>query len=494
VARRRQRTGPVELPADFVESLHDLVPADEHAPLVASFDRPRQRGLRVNQRKADAADVERLLGTALTPVPWCADAYVLPEGHHGIGAHPAHLAGLIYLQEPSAALAVAAARIEPGDWVVDCAAAPGGKTLQLADAVGSGGLVLANEVVRSRLQPLHDNLDLWGCDRVLTTSTSVDGIAAHPVWANSWAGRGGADVMLLDAPCSGEALFRRSNGARREWSPRRVAGCATRQAEIATAAARLVRPGGRLVYATCTFNLQENEQQVQGILDSGDWRLLPVTMPGISPGLAGLPGCARVWPHRAAGEGQFVAVLERVGGEAVAPAATAAVSGSGGGRRRGQSAGTGPAATDVLEAFRTWAGGALQPHMQAALSAPGVVRGTKLFLPPAGMDYDGAAAAARPGVLAGELRPGRFEPGAGLATFLTADDAQDALRLPVDDGRLGDYLAGAEIADPGPDASVLVCLEKWGLGWARRRGGVLKNAMPGWVRAMAAKGSGSSQS
>lgn len=487
MARRRQRTGPVELPPDFVESLRGLVPADEHAALVASFDQPRQRGLRVNTRKAAAADVSRLLGVTLTPVPWCADAYLLPAGHPGIGAHPAHLAGLIYLQEPSAALAVAAAGVEPGALVVDCAAAPGGKTLQLADAVGSSGLVIANEVSRPRLQPLHDNLDLWGADRVLTTSTGVDQLAAHAVWADVFLERGGADVVLLDAPCSGEALFRRSDGARREWSLRRVAGCASRQADIVTAAARLVRPGGRLVYATCTFNLQENEQRVQAVLDAGDFTLLPVRMPGVSPGLAGLPECGRVWPHRAAGEGQFVAVLERVAGEAASP--PPAPLPSAGRPRRSRPLDTGPAPADVTEAFQAWAAAAWQPNVQAALSVDGIVRGTRLFVPPSGVDSVAASACARPGVLAGELRPGRFEPGAALATFLTADDAQHALRLQVDDPRLGDYLAGAEIADPGTDASVLVCLERWGLGWARRRGGVLKNGLPGWVRAMAAKGS-----
>jgi NOL1/NOP2/fmu family ribosome biogenesis protein len=123
------------------------------------------------------------------------------------------------------------------------------------------------------------------------------------------------------------------------------------------------------------------------------------------------------------------------------------------------------------------------------LSVQGVVRGSRLFVPPDGIDAEVASACARPGVLAGELRPGRFEPGAALATSLTADDVQDALRLQVNDLRLAGYLAGAEIADPGPDESVLVCLEGWGLGWARRRGGVLKNGLPGWVRAMAAKGS-----
>ena len=143
----------------------------------------------------------------------------------------------------------------------------------------------------------------------------------------------------------------------------------------------------------------------------------------------------------------------------------------------------------MIEAFRAWASDALQSDVQAALSIDHVVRGSRLFVPPAGVDVDTASTCARPGVLAGELRPGRFEPGAALATFLTADDVRDALRLQVDDPRLGAYLGGAEIADPGPDASVLVCLERWGLGWARRRGGVLKNGLPGWVRAMAAKGS-----
>jgi 16S rRNA C967 or C1407 C5-methylase (RsmB/RsmF family)/NOL1/NOP2/fmu family ribosome biogenesis protein len=484
--RRRRSTGPVALPTDFVEELRDLVPAEEHEALVTSFELPRQRGLRVNRRKATAADVERLLGIPLTPVPWCADAYQLPEGLQGIGAHPAHLAGLFYLQEPSATLAVAAAEVRPGDRVVDLAAAPGGKSLQLADAVGPEGVVIANEVTRSRLSPLHDNLDLWGVDQVLTTSTAVAALGAHPAWAAVVGDEpgAGADVVLLDAPCSGEALFRRSERARREWSVNRVGGCAARQAGILEAGGRLVRPGGRLVYATCTFNLRENEQRVQALLETGGWRLLPVRLPGVSPGLSGLSDCARVWPHRAAGEGQFVAVLERTGAPSALPSGSPPVPAT----RRDGRAGDGPSPDEVATAWRAWAASSLSQEAQARLDIPAVVRGSRLFVPPAGMDCEGASACARPGVLAGELRPGRFEPAAALATFLHASDVQDAVGLDRDDPRLGSYLRGEEIADGGPDASVLVCLERWGLGWARRRGGVLKNALPGWLRAMAAKG------
>ena len=456
--RRRRSTGPVALPIDFVEELRDLVPADQHEALVTSFALPRRR-LRVNRRKATAAGVERLLGIPLTPVPWCADAYHLPEGLQGIGAHPAHLAGFFYLQEPSATLAVAAAEVQPGDRVVDLAAAPGGKSLQLADAVGPEGIVIANEVARSRLSPLHDNLDLWGVDRVLTASTAVAALVAHPVWTAVVGDEpgAGADVVLLDAPCSGEALFRRSDRARREWSVNRVGGCVTGRKGFS----RRADGSCVLAAASCTPRARSTCRRTNNACSRCSRRGSGSSCPcGCRESrLACRADCARVWPHLSAGEGQFVAVLERAG------AATALPSGSPPlpARRRDGRAGDGPSADEVTTAWRAWAATSLSQEAQARLETS--CGGARLA---AVRSAGGGGLRRCIGVRTAGRASGRAPPwalpAAALATFLRADDVQDAVDLDGDDPRLADYLRGEEIADGGPDASVLVCLERWGLG------------------------------
>jgi NOL1/NOP2/fmu family ribosome biogenesis protein len=327
--------------------------------------------------------------------------------------------------------------------VADVAAAPGGKTTDLAARVGPGGLVLANEVVRARLRLLESALDRWGSPAVVTCSMQIDRLPGR------W------DAVLLDAPCTGEALYRRDPDAARGWNEASVLGNAKRQSRLLDAAAPLVMPGGVLVYSTCSFEKAEDEEQVARFLGRhADWELdEAVIHNSLSRGEPPAELTARIWPHRCPGDGQFVARLVRDGEAAESP------------KQRARPAGK--AALAAWNAFREVTLPGFETHDEAVVTA-----GDALYLlPEAAGDID-LSALARPGLPLGRPRPGRFVPAPALATAVHATHA--AQHVPW----TADYLEGRTSPSPGSDGWVLVCFERWGLGWARRSRGVLKNFFP----------------
>lgn len=404
---------------------------DELPAFMASLSEPPVRGLRLNPAKVGAEELAPLLGVELRErVPWAADGFVLPADAPSLGYHPAIDCGLFYLQDPASMLPGALLAPDPGARVLDAAAAPGGKTTDLAARVGPRGTVVANEVVRSRLRLLESALDRWGSRAVVTCSAALERLA------------GSFDAVLLDAPCTGEALVRRDPKAARQWSGPSVLGNARRQAHLLDALAPLVRHGGALVYSTCSFEPAEDEDQVEAFLDRHDgWELERME---------------RVWPHRDPGDGQFAARLVRIGG---------AAPGRAGGRGRvEQRLGKG-----VAEAWRRFRDEAL-PGFEIDDGAI-LARGDSLFLAPA-TGPPSIDAVSRPGLPLGRARPGRFEPAPALATAI--EPAQAAERVACSP----EYLRGETIASPGRDGWVLVTYRRWGLGWARRSRGVLKNFFP----------------
>ena len=395
---------------------------DELPDFLASLDEPPVRGLRINPAKVGAEELARLLGVELAPVPHRDGGFLLPPDAPPLGLHPAIDCGLFYLQDPASMLAPAMLAPEPGWRVADVAAAPGGKATDLASRVAPDGLLLANEVVRSRLRVLEQALDRWGSSAAVASSLPLERLGG---W---W------DGVLLDAPCTGEALVRRDPDARRHWSDASVAGNAKRQARLLDAVAPLVRSGGVLIYSTCSFESAENEEQVERFLDRHvGWELEETR---------------RVWPHRDAGDGQFAARLVRTG---EAPAREW--------RRR-------PAQRASLTEWDEFRRATL-PRFEADPDAI-VAVGDRLYLSP----DPGLPALARPGLPLGRRRPGRFEPAHALATAV--DPAQAAERVEWSPA----YLRGETSPSDGPDGWVLVTYERWGLGWARRSRGVLKNFFP----------------
>ena len=295
------------LPQGFPERMLHLLGEAEFAEFLASYERPRSAGLRLNPRKPlpDGAS----LPFCEAQVPWEPNGYYVCEGSRP-GLHPWHDAGAYYLQEPSAMAPARLLDAQPGERVLDLCAAPGGKTTQLAAAMQGRGLLVCNEIHPRRAQVLASNIERLGIPNALVLSE-------HPAkLAQRFPGY--FDRILVDAPCSGEGMFRKEEAAVTDWSEATVAMCAARQQEILASAAEMLAPGGRLVYSTCTFSPEENEGVISAFLHAHPaFSVEPVEAPWFSPArpdwiddpAPGLEHAFRLWPHCLRGEGHFAAVL-----------------------------------------------------------------------------------------------------------------------------------------------------------------------------------------
>lgn len=469
----------ISLPPAFVARMRTLLGADADA-FFATYERPARSGLRVNTLKLSPAAFRAISPWSLEPLAWSEAGFLVADEARP-GRHPYHAAGLYYLQEPSAMAVAEAMAIEPGQRVLDLAAAPGGKATQIASLLSRTGLLVANETVSSRIKPLGENLERWGVPNAVLTNEEPARLADRvgPIF----------DRVLLDAPCSGEGMFRKTPVAIREWSPERVEGSAARQAKILAEAARLVRPGGLLLYSTCTFAPAENEAQITRFLVAHhDWVLVEIPdRPGFAPGRPEWAGNAalplertvRLWPHRLPGEGHFLALLRNG-----RPPTEHPVEGTGRPRASGPRSGFEP---ESLEAWRRFAAESLTPTSPWLVEAIGrpdrlLPQRDALFLLPDGAPALGGLTVVRPGLPLGTAKPGRFEPAHALALAIGVADARRTADLTVPQAER--YLAGEPLAIPGSPGWVLVTVDGWPLGWGRRANDVVKNHYPKGLRRM----------
>ena len=448
--------------------MKQLLDADEFAAFQQSYRSAAQAGLRLNTLKISANDFIKKSPFALEPVgPFEPAGFRLVDERRP-GRHPYHAAGLYYLQEPSAMVVAALVDPQPGELILDLAAAPGGKATHLAARMGDEGLLVANDVHRGRARILAENLERWGACNVLVANNTPAQLATAlgPIF----------DRVLLDAPCSGEGMFRKQAGI--AWSEAIVAACARRQTRILDTAVQLVKPGGLLAYTTCAFSPEENEGVIGRFLDvRPDFKLAaPPLYGGFAKGRPtwgdGRPELARtirLWPHRFAGEGHFIALLRRAG----APETTKNPIP---GRNR-----VSPAALHLWQEFATH-------HLRAAFDEERMVlvNGRYLTLLPI-IQLDAAGlGVVRHGLTLGDVHRGHFKPAHALALALTADDVVAALDLPPDAPELAAYLAGHPLplaADRSVAAGwVLVTVDGFGLGWGKKAGSRLQNHYPRGLR------------
>ena len=285
-----------ELPQAFLSQMAAQLKG-EMAAFLRTYDEPYQRGLRVNPWKRPP----NLPDDCGDSVLWEENGYYLALDSTA-GVDVLHEAGAWYLQEPSAMLPAAVLNAQPGEHVLDLCAAPGGKSTQSGLRMGGEGVLVCNEPVWERAKILSQNIERMGIPNALVVSAYPDQLAQR--WPESF------DAIQVDAPCSGEGMFRRHPETRAEWSPESPAGCAKRQAEILDRAAEMLRPGGRMVYSTCTMNRTENEDTVDAFLSRhADFSAEAFSLPG-----ADAPdGMLTCYPHRMRGEGHFVALLRKHG-------------------------------------------------------------------------------------------------------------------------------------------------------------------------------------
>lgn len=286
-----------QLPEAFVDRMRQQL-GEELSDFLRALDEPPVRGIRMNPlKKVDAV----LKYMQEEKIPWDDNGFYLPDGSDA-GASILHAAGAFYIQEPGAMLPAAVLDAKPGEKILDLCAAPGGKSTQIGCAMNGEGLLVCNEPIPKRAQILSGNIERIGLPNTVVTSDWPGRLADR--WPE------GFDAVLVDAPCSGEGMFRRDPETRKEWSAEKAEGCAARQREILAAAVKLVRPGGRLIYSTCTYNPAENEENARWLAARyPEFHTEPFSLPGIDAP----DGMYTCYPHRLKGEGQFVALLRRAG-------------------------------------------------------------------------------------------------------------------------------------------------------------------------------------
>ncbi|MCA0754639.1 RsmB/NOP family class I SAM-dependent RNA methyltransferase [Paenibacillus sp. N4] len=310
------------LPRQFTEKMKQML-GREYDKFMSSYSDPRVYGLRINRLKLSKEEWKRLsdMGPDMRPIPWAEDGLYYGEGERP-GKHPHYHAGLYYIQEPSAMAPVELLDVRPGHRVLDLCAAPGGKSTQIAAKLQGLGVLVTNDNARERTKALAKNIELAGVrNAVILNEEPASLLSAFAGWF---------DRILIDAPCSGEGMFRKDDSMVAEWEKHSVERCSLMQRNILRDAAKLLAPGGLLVYSTCTFSPEENEEQIAAFLaEHPDFQVVPVEHRyGWQPGrpdlvaaeaglskesLQSLAGTVRLWPHHIVGEGHYAAVLKRNG-------------------------------------------------------------------------------------------------------------------------------------------------------------------------------------
>ena len=293
----------MELPLAYINEMKALLGA-EYEDYLASFEEVRLYGLRANTLKISPAELAEKGEFSLSPVPWCESGFYYAEGERP-AKHPYYHAGLYYLQEPSAMTPGAMIPIEEGDFVLDICAAPGGKTTQLAARLGGTGLLISNDISAGRAKALLKNVEISGITNAIVMSEPPKKLAERF--------GGFFDKILIDAPCSGEGMFRKEPDMVKSWNEELLTFCREQQANILEHCASMLKTGGMILYSTCTFAKMENEDSIQTFLDNHpEFTLVPLEKNwGFVPGCEPLTECVRLYPHKIKGEGHFLALLKK---------------------------------------------------------------------------------------------------------------------------------------------------------------------------------------
>ena len=463
----------MKLPSAFTEKMRDIL-GEEYQDFLDSYDQSRHYGLRVNTAKISTEEFERLAPFHLTPIPWVENGYYYEEQDQP-SRHPFYFAGLYYLQEPSAMTPASRLEILPGERVLDLCAAPGGKATELGARLKGTGVLVANDISASRARALLKNVEIFGISNSFLLNEAPARLA-EPF-------EGFFDKILVDAPCSGEGMFRKEPEVAKVWSQGKPQACAKQQKEILLQAARMLRPGGKLLYSTCTFSPEENEQVIQFLLDAcPDFSLLEIEgyegfepgRPELAGGNPGLQRCVRIWPHKMGGEGHFLALLKKE--------AASSQEGKYGREKPAKNGGRillTRQERQLLEEFLA------DVSMKLERSRIEVRQNQAYYLPDLPNIGKGLAFV-RNGLYLGELKKGRFEPSQAFAMALGKEGYVSLVDLPWSDERVMRYLRGETIQVE--DLSVkrkkgwqLVCVNGYPLGWGKLVNGLLKNKyLSGW--------------
>lgn len=452
----------MKLPQEFEKRMCRMLQS-EYPAFQLSYSQKSEQALRINPAKA-GKDFSEKAPFSLSPVPWVKEGYYFTEEDKP-GKHPYHEAGVYYIQEPSAMAPAEYLEAGPGERILDLCAAPGGKSTQIAARMQGKGILVCNEIHPARAKILSENMERMGiCNAIVTNETPRRLSEAFEAYF---------DKILVDAPCSGEGMFRKNETARMEWSSESVRQCAARQDEILACAAKMLKPGGRLVYSTCTFAPEENEGSVSRFLDRFfEFEILPVQkaegMTGGSPdwydGSADhIEDTIRLFPHKLKGEGHYLAVLQKQGnvwGSAVWSREERDIS-----------------KQDCKE-YLKFTG----ENLTKAPKGIYLAFGNQLYLAPEGTPSLRGLKVLRPGLHLGTNKKNRFEPSHALALFLNRNMVCRSMDFASDGREIFSYLDGQAIPAKGEKGWYLITTDGYSIGWGKLAGGMMKNHYPKGLR------------
>jgi len=473
------------LPNEFLNKMKNIMGEGEFKEFVLSFNMQRQHGLRINTLKIDVEHFLKISPFKLEKIPWSEDGFYYNEDDNPT-KHPYYFAGLYYIQEPSAMLPAELLNAKPGEFVLDLCAAPGGKTTKIAAGMEGEGLLVANDINCDRIKALIKNVELYGLkNTVVSNETPEKLVCIFPEYF---------DKILIDAPCSGEGMFRKDNIAIRSWEyGMKVKNYPHIQLELLEHSDKMLKQGGRIVYSTCTFSPEENEQVIAKFLERHEnYELLQIKLPrGADPGRPEWANkdermlkTIRIWPHRTRGEGHFAAVLMKYGNQS--------------GSKINVSLGKNAVGNlwakdtlvkeDVLRDFNAFLENNLNIRMNSDLKKIG----NNLYYMPFSIPNSGnRIKAAVHGWHLGRFTSGGFEPSQSLIMPLSKYDIKNVLDFSSKSPEIIKYLKGETLHadingnlikfDKTKGKYIGICVDGFTVGWAKYSVNILKNQYPkGW--------------
>ena len=456
----------MNLPASFVEKMKELL-GEEFDSYIKCYDEKRWYGLRVNTKKISVEEFQKICPFEIEPIPWIENGFYYDGENVQAAKHPYYFAGLYYLQEPSAMTPANRLPIEPGDKVLDVCAAPGGKATELGAKLCGEGVLIANDISNSRAKGLLKNIEVFGIGNVLVLSEEPGKLEDYfPEFF---------DKILIDAPCSGEGMFRKDKKMVKAWEEHGPAFFAKIQRSIVTQAARMLKPGGMILYSTCTFDPEENEGTIEYLKEQFPEFEIKDMIPyeGFASGKPEVTKSkdmdfektVRIWPHKLHGEGHYLALLQKGENQRQEnlPKAKGKVK---------------RVPEEILEFFQCVDWDMDWSRLE--------IYSEKLYYMPEGIPDVKGLRFLRTGLYLGDLKKNRFEPSQSLAMCLKKEEYKNCVSIPVDDDRVVKYLKGEtvdvdDLVTSKAKGWTLVLVDGYPLGWGKLANGTLKNKyLPGW--------------
>lgn len=453
----------MNLPEKFCERMKNLL-GDEYNDFLNSLDTQINRGVRINSLKVSDTDlVAKQLGFD-DKVEWCKSGYYAKDRSIS-GNHPYHAAGIIYFQEPSAMCVADGLPVHENSKILDLCAAPGGKTTHIAARMNNTGLLVSNEIIKKRAAILSENVERMGLTNTIVTNESPSKLAEKfPLFF---------DCIIVDAPCSGEGMFRKEPQAVEEWSLEHTLSCAVRQKNILDDAYKMLKPGGYIMYSTCTFSFDENECIVRYMVEKYDMEICDIPcLSLLSAGVGDFPNiekCRRIFPHLKKGEGHFTALLRKSDSDQEIRQKKIV---------KRQNHKPDSILDSAIKQYRDFE----KKSINISLDGEFVLFGDNLYLLPEKVDIE-KIKVLRCGLHLGTVKRGRFEPSHALSHALGIENYINVVDFNIDDNDLKKYMHG-DVIKGDLQGWCIISVNSYPIGWGKASGGVIKNHYPKALRTL----------